>query len=89
MTLHSVCVRVMDVLLLSFEARCMLDGIRRRLKKTGSSLSVALSVSPSILNSWRVREKERERNVEGEKDRKIDGERETDGGIFRERQSAV
>lgn len=66
----------------------MLDGIRRRLKKTGSSLSVslalcvALSVSPSILNSWgRVRE----RDVEGEKDRKIDGEREMDGGIFRER----
>lgn len=30
----------------------MLDGIRRRLKKTGSSLSVSLSISPSILNSW-------------------------------------
>lgn len=64
MTLHcfpcSVCVCVMDVLLLSFEARCMLDGIRRRLKRTGSSLSVAFPVSPSILNSLGVRERERE-----------------------------
>lgn len=38
----------MDVLLLSFEARCMLDGIRRRLKKTGSSLSLYLSLSLSV-----------------------------------------
>lgn len=36
---------VMDVLLLSSEARCMLDGIRRRLKKTGPSLSVPPSLS--------------------------------------------
>lgn len=45
----------------------MLDGIRRREKKTGSSLSVSLSLSPSILNSWGG-----ERDVDGEKDRKID-----------------
>lgn len=41
-----VCVYVMDVLLLDFESRCILDGIRRRLKKTGSSLSASLSLSP-------------------------------------------
>lgn len=42
-----LCVCVMDVLLLSFEARCMLDGIKRRLKKTRSSLSVARCNVPS------------------------------------------
>lgn len=52
-----VCECVMDVLLLSFEARCMLDGIRRRLKKTGSSLSVSLSLCislsrPPFLSGW-------------------------------------
>lgn len=58
----SVC--VMDVLLLSFEARCILDGIRRRLKKTGSSLS-----PPSTPSSRGT-----ERDMDAEKDRKIDGD---------------
>lgn len=57
----SVCVCVyvfmMDVFLLSSEARCILDGIRRGSKKTASSLSASppLSLlSRSLAPRWRV-----------------------------------
>lgn len=74
-----VSVFMMDVFLLSFEARCILDGIRRRLKKTGSSLSASppLSLSLSLAVWWcvsvRVLDKRIERLIE------------MDEGILRER----
>lgn len=58
----------------------MLDGTRRGLKKTGSSLSASLAPSPSILSSWRggggggLRKSERGRDMDVEEDRKIDGD---------------
>lgn len=54
----------------------MLDGTRRGLKKTGSSLSASLAPSPSILSSWGggLRKSERGRDMDVEKDRKIDGD---------------
>lgn len=66
----------MDVLLLSFEARCMLDGIKRRLKKTTSFLSLHprvtfyLSLHPEQLD-W-----EREIWQEGKIKRLMESKRE-------------
>lgn len=85
---------MMDVFLLSFEARCILDGIRRGSEKTASSLSPHLPLYRSSAVQWRnackcacVKEgergtaQERECDVEKRTERLI----EMDEGIRRER----